>query len=257
MRLGRGDDGHRCGSPCEYGWHRTYRLPAPTPLERGPPCATPADLRDALRVKPGIARPARQLDPAATHGFDKASAEPATSNASSTGWPTSRTGSGPRRKQSVLVVLQGIDAAGKDGTIKKVMEAFNPQGCAVSSFKVPTPEELGHDFLWRIHKRTPAQGRDRHLQPLALRGRAGRPRPRLVPKASGRSATTRSTPSSETLADERHDDRQVLPDHRSRRAAGALPGALRRPDQALEVLDGRPRGAQAAGTTTRPRSTRR
>ena len=61
-------------------------------------------------------------------------------------------------KRSVLVVLQGIDAAGKDGTINKVMEAFNPQGCTVSSFKVPTPEELGHDYLWRIHKRTPGKG---------------------------------------------------------------------------------------------------
>jgi PPK2 family polyphosphate:nucleotide phosphotransferase len=61
-------------------------------------------------------------------------------------------------KRSVLVVLQGIDAAGKDGTINKVMEAFNPQGCVVSSFKVPTAEELGHDFLWRIHTRTPRKG---------------------------------------------------------------------------------------------------
>jgi len=61
-------------------------------------------------------------------------------------------------KHSVLVVLQGIDAAGKDGTIAKVMEAFNPQGCPVSSFKVPSVEELAHDFLWRIHKRTPKKG---------------------------------------------------------------------------------------------------
>jgi PPK2 family polyphosphate:nucleotide phosphotransferase len=61
-------------------------------------------------------------------------------------------------KHSVLIVLQGIDAAGKDGTIAKVMEAFNPQGCPVYSFKVPTPEELAHDFLWRIHKRTPGRG---------------------------------------------------------------------------------------------------
>ena len=110
---------------------------------------------------------------------------------------TCRTGSGPKAKQSVLVVLQGIDAAGKDGTISKVMEAFNPQGCPVSSFKVPTAEELAHDFLWRVHKRDAGQGRDRHLQPLALRGRARRPGPRpRARRRSGRSATTRSTPSS-------------------------------------------------------------
>lgn len=61
-------------------------------------------------------------------------------------------------KRSVLVVLQGIDAAGKDGTINKVMEAFNPQGCPVTSFKVPSSEELAHDFLWRIHKAVPRKG---------------------------------------------------------------------------------------------------
>ena len=61
-------------------------------------------------------------------------------------------------KRSVLVILQGIDAAGKDGTIQKVMEAFNPQGCVVAAFKVPTPEELAHDYLWRVHKKVPGKG---------------------------------------------------------------------------------------------------
>ena len=61
-------------------------------------------------------------------------------------------------KHAVLVVLQGMDASGKDGTIKHVMTAFNPQGCAVTSFKVPTPVELAHDFLWRIHQRAPGKG---------------------------------------------------------------------------------------------------
>lgn len=61
-------------------------------------------------------------------------------------------------KQSLLVVLQGLDAAGKDGTIRSVMGFINPQGCQVSSFKVPTEEELRHDFLWRIHRNTPGRG---------------------------------------------------------------------------------------------------
>ena len=56
------------------------------------------------------------------------------------------------------MILQGIDAAGKDGTIRRVMTAFNPQGCPVSSFKQPTPEELAHDFLWRVHKKVPGAG---------------------------------------------------------------------------------------------------
>ncbi|MBA2115152.1 polyphosphate kinase 2 family protein [Bremerella alba] len=62
------------------------------------------------------------------------------------------------RKRSVLICLQGRDAAGKDGTIRHVFRAMNPQGCAVFSFKVPSKEEAEHDFLWRHHKVTPGLG---------------------------------------------------------------------------------------------------
>lgn len=58
----------------------------------------------------------------------------------------------------LLVVLQGMDTAGKDGTIRSVIGSMNPGGCDVASFKVPTPQELAHDFLWRIHQRTPSKG---------------------------------------------------------------------------------------------------
>jgi PPK2 family polyphosphate:nucleotide phosphotransferase len=61
-------------------------------------------------------------------------------------------------RQSLLIVLQGLDAAGKDGTIKHVLGMMNPQGCTVTSFKQPTPLELSHDFLWRIHRHAPARG---------------------------------------------------------------------------------------------------
>jgi PPK2 family polyphosphate:nucleotide phosphotransferase len=61
-------------------------------------------------------------------------------------------------KHSLLVVLQAIDAGGKDGTIKHVFRGLNPQGVKVTSFKQPTPDELAHDFLWRIHQHTPARG---------------------------------------------------------------------------------------------------
>jgi PPK2 family polyphosphate:nucleotide phosphotransferase len=60
--------------------------------------------------------------------------------------------------QSLLVVLQAIDAGGKDGTIKHVFRGFNPAGCRVVSFKVPSEEERSHDFLWRVHAKTPAKG---------------------------------------------------------------------------------------------------
>ena len=62
------------------------------------------------------------------------------------------------RRQSVLVVLQGRDTSGKDGTIRHVTGPLNSQGCEVASFKVPTAEELSHDFLWRVHAETPAAG---------------------------------------------------------------------------------------------------
>ncbi|MEN9902359.1 MAG: hypothetical protein RL651_1023 [Pseudomonadota bacterium] len=61
-------------------------------------------------------------------------------------------------KQSLVIVLQGLDAAGKDGTIKHVLGMMNPQGCTVTSFKEPTALELRHDFLWRIHPHAPACG---------------------------------------------------------------------------------------------------
>jgi PPK2 family polyphosphate:nucleotide phosphotransferase len=59
---------------------------------------------------------------------------------------------------SVLVVLQGIDASGKDGTISHVFRGLNPLGTKVAAFKVPSAEELAHDFLWRVHARCPAAG---------------------------------------------------------------------------------------------------
>jgi PPK2 family polyphosphate:nucleotide phosphotransferase len=61
-------------------------------------------------------------------------------------------------KHSVLIILQGIDASGKDGAIKKVLGQMNPMGVVVTSFKTPTEEELKHDFLWRVHQHAPAKG---------------------------------------------------------------------------------------------------
>src|SRR5439155_12766517 len=58
-------------------------------------------------------------------------------------------------RYALLVVLQGRDASGKDGTVKKVFRSVNPMGCEVTSFKVPTETELEHDFLWRIEQRVP------------------------------------------------------------------------------------------------------
>lgn len=61
-------------------------------------------------------------------------------------------------QRAVLIVLQAMDAGGKDGTIRHVLSGINPQGCRVTSFKAPTAEELAHDFLWRIHRAVPRSG---------------------------------------------------------------------------------------------------
>lgn len=61
-------------------------------------------------------------------------------------------------RQSLLVVLQGMDTSGKDSTIRNVFSGINPQGCSVTSFKAPSSTELVHDYLWRIHAHTPARG---------------------------------------------------------------------------------------------------
>lgn len=62
------------------------------------------------------------------------------------------------RTHSLLVVLQGMDTAGKDGTIRRVFSSVNPQGCNVKSFKTPSEEEASHDFLWRVYHHFPEKG---------------------------------------------------------------------------------------------------
>ncbi len=61
-------------------------------------------------------------------------------------------------QHALLIILQAMDAGGKDGTIRNVMYGVNPQGVSVTSFKAPTPEELDHDFLWRVHQHVPGRG---------------------------------------------------------------------------------------------------
>ncbi len=62
-------------------------------------------------------------------------------------------------RRSMLLVLQGMDAAGKDGAIRKVLSGLNPQGCAVTPFKAPSDTELAHDYFWRVHANCPTRGR--------------------------------------------------------------------------------------------------
>jgi PPK2 family polyphosphate:nucleotide phosphotransferase len=114
-------------------------------------------LREVLRVTPGERVRLADFDPAATHGHAK-SAAGAELQKGLDRLTDLQDRLWAEAKHPVLVVLQGIDAAGKDGSVKHVMGAFNPMGCSVTSFKVPTGAEAAHDYLWRVHQRTPGKG---------------------------------------------------------------------------------------------------
>src|SRR4029077_8684489 len=114
-------------------------------------------LRAQLRVAPGSRVKLSRFDPNATSGHRKEGSQETLAEG------LSRLTSLQDRiyaesKHPILIVLQGIDAAGKDGTVRHVMTAFNPMGCIVTSWKAPTAIELAHDYLWRIHARTPGKG---------------------------------------------------------------------------------------------------
>jgi PPK2 family polyphosphate:nucleotide phosphotransferase len=111
----------------------------------------------AYMVEPGSNLKLGELDPGDTHGVQREDAEGQTASVCEklTALQEIHYAAG---QNGILLVLQGLDTAGKDGTIRHVMAAFNPASCRVESFKVPTLDERAHDFLWRIHRVTPPLG---------------------------------------------------------------------------------------------------
>ena len=111
----------------------------------------------AVRATGGAAVKLAKIDPATNGGLDKEQGEAALAPlAAEIGELQELLFAA--REQSVLVVLQGVDASGKDGTVRAVLRDVNPAGSRVVSFKAPTPHELAHDFLWRIHQQAPEFG---------------------------------------------------------------------------------------------------
>ncbi len=110
-----------------------------------------------LLVRPGSRFKLSSIDPAGTHGIDKKAAatrlQKNLERLAVLQYLLYAEGS-----RALLIVLQGIDAAGKDGTIRHVMTGLNPQGVHVKSFKVPEGDETRHDYLWRIHRAIPEKG---------------------------------------------------------------------------------------------------
>src|ERR1700760_4883341 len=115
------------------------------------------NLAQHLAVPSGKHFQLKSVDPSDTHGVEKSEAleklEKIREHLASLQYMLYAEG-----KRSLLVVLQGIDAGGKDGTIRHVMSGLNPQGVEVTSFKVPEGPEKRHDYLWRIHKAVPQYG---------------------------------------------------------------------------------------------------
>lgn len=115
-------------------------------------------MKGVVRVRPGRPIRLKAIDPDAVGGFaDKDEARTALSMDLERLRERQRLLHADGR-YALLVVLQAMDTGGKDGTIRHVLSGLNPVACAVTSFKVPSAEELAHDFLWRIHKAVPPRG---------------------------------------------------------------------------------------------------
>jgi PPK2 family polyphosphate:nucleotide phosphotransferase len=113
----------------------------------------------AYQVKPGSKVDLSALDPSDKSLFDGSKADRVRRTTEQVSrLEASQEMLWAERRQKVLIVLQGMDTSGKDGVIRVVFEGVNPQGVRVAGFKVPTEEELDHDFLWRVHKQVPGRG---------------------------------------------------------------------------------------------------
>ncbi len=114
--------------------------------------------RESFRVEPGKRLSLKNIDPSfkAHHESADSAKDEIEDNRKKLGELQPILWAG--KKYSLLIVLQGMDAGGKDGTISHVLGAINPQGVTVTGFKVPTVEEAAHDFLWRIHPHAPGKG---------------------------------------------------------------------------------------------------
>jgi PPK2 family polyphosphate:nucleotide phosphotransferase len=114
------------------------------------------DYSERFRIKPGAKVRLKQIDPAFTHAGEAEAS--ASLDADKARLHELQGLLYAEHARALLICLQGMDTSGKDGTIGHIFGAMNPQGCRVASFKAPSLEESSHDFLWRVHRATPAKG---------------------------------------------------------------------------------------------------
>ncbi len=141
-----------------HGDHEGATPPQMAPWSPATPQATTAPSSPRYRVEPGQRIDLSTIDPDDTGGYAHKDEAESAINAQHTRLEALQARLYAESKQSLLIVLQALDAGGKDGTIRHVFHGVNPQGCRVWSFKQPSSEELAHDFLWRYHRKTPPRG---------------------------------------------------------------------------------------------------
>ena len=205
------------------------------------------DYRKKFRVKPGEKLRLNKLDPSFTgeHESD-AMAKEATERCRAK-LAHQQDLLYAEHKHSILIVLQAMDAGGKDGTIKHVFSGVNPQGVHVASFKQPTAADLAHDFLWRVHPHTPGRGeiaifnRSHYEDVLVTRVH------KLIDKPTWTRRYQNIRDFEGLLVRERDHDPQILPPYQQGRAARAFRPAPRRSGTQLEDQRGRLHRARVLG----------
>ena len=153
-------------------------------------------------------------------------------------------------KRALLVVLQGIDCSGKDGTVRAVFNTCGPIGVRVAPFKAPTADELAQDYLWRVHKACPPKGyigifNRSHYEDVLVVKVKGYASPEAIERRYDEINAFEKM-----LTRQRHEDPEVHAAHLEGGAGRAPARAHRDAREALEVQPRRPRGPRSCGTTT-------
>jgi polyphosphate kinase 2 (PPK2 family) len=185
------------------------------------------DYQKKFRVKPGEKLRLKKLDPSFTGEHESEAIAKEATEHSRAKLAHEQNLLYAEHKHSVLIVLQAMDAGGKDGTIKHVFSGLNPQGVHVASFKQPTAPEVAHDFLWRVHPHAPGRGeiaifnRSHYEDVLVTRVH------KLIDKATWTRRYQRDLRLRGPAGPERNHDPQILPPYQQGRAARAFRSAPR------------------------------
>ena len=140
-----------------FDWY-SAALPEPEFAAQKPGSLSPVELREKFIVRPGQRLRLDEADPAFHEGYESRVAALPETRSVLRKLDRLQYLLHSEKRHSLLIVIQGLDASGKDGVIRHVLKGMNPAGCRVVCFKQPKQEDLDHDFLWRVHPHLPAKG---------------------------------------------------------------------------------------------------